>query len=408
MQQYTLTDQQLTNYAKVMVHFALNKGSGINKGETVFLVGNESAKPLYLAIYKEIILAGGNVLLHYLPDEFDRAHANLILVKNGSREQLDFFPAAFYEGVIASMDHHIVILSTAKMRELEGAPPENATAITNAMSQFFTMRGKKVAKGKCSWTMCHWGTPAAAQEAGLSEESYWKQIIDACYLDHPDPVEKWKEVQEEIMSFRAKLDALLIERVRVVSEGTDLHLTIGKDRTWLGGSGQNIPSFEVFTSPDWRGTNGHISFNQPLYYAGQRISGIQLFFENGVITEIKAAENQSALVALVTSDPDANKLGEFSLTDKRHSKIMNFMANTLFDENMGGEYGNTHIAVGRSFLEAFAGEAGLPDDVLHDLHGLNKCKKVHTDIISTANRTVTATLQNGNEVIIYKDGQFVI
>ena len=404
---YTLSDKRLRNYARIMVHFAPNRGAGIKKGETVYLLGNESAKPLFMAIYTEIVAAGGHVLPHYLPDEFDRFHVNREMAMRGDVDQLNFFPEPYYKGLVESMDHHIVILSTADMKALEGTPPGNSTLIVSAMMNFYEMRNEKVADGKCSWTMCHYGTPAAAAEAGLSEEDYWQQIIKACYLDDEDPIATWKRIQEEIGTIRAKLDALEIEKLHIVGDDVDLHLTIGKDRRWLGGSGQNIPSFEIFTSPDWRGTNGNICFNQPLYYLGKRISGIILTFKDGVVANAEAAENEDALLSMLAVE-DANKLGEFSLTDRRHSQITHFMANTLFDENTGGEFGNTHVAVGRSFIDAFAGDTKLPKHVLHEHFGLNRCMKVHTDMISTTNRTVTATLQNGKQVVIYENGQFTI
>ena len=92
-----------------------------------------------------------------------------------------------------------------------------------------------------------------------------------------------------------KLDALQIEKLHIKGDDVDLEMKIGKNRKWLGGDGKNIPSFEIFTSPDWRGTNGYITFNQPLYYSGKRISGVTLHFENGVVTASSATENEDAL-----------------------------------------------------------------------------------------------------------------
>lgn len=65
-------------------------------------------------------------------------------------------------------------------------------------------------------------------------------------------------------------------------------MQIGSDRKWLSGSGANVPSFEVFTSPDWRGTNGWIRFNMPLFYQGNVIKGIRLEFEDGLVTSATA------------------------------------------------------------------------------------------------------------------------
>ena len=184
-------------------------------------------------------------------------------------------------------------------------------------------------------------------------------------------------------------------------------MKIGKNRQWLGGTGRNVPSFEVFTSPDWRGTNGQITFNQPLYYSGKRISGVSLRFENGVVTASSAKENEDALKEMIAQE-NADKVGEFSLTDKRHSRITKFMATTLFDENVGGEFGNTHIALGNAYKDAFPGDISKVSNEEWSEMGYNSCPKVHTDIVSTTNRTVTAILGDNSERVIYKHGQFVL
>jgi aminopeptidase len=246
-----------------------------------------------------------------------------------------------------------------------------------------------------------------AAEAGLSLEAYWEQIIEACYLREDDPVSKWKNVQAEIETIKDKLDALEIEKLHIKGEDVDLHVQIGAARKWLSGGGKNIPSFEIFTSPDWRGTTGSIHFNQPLYYSGKRIAGVSLTFENGVVTSSTATENEDALKEMIAQE-NADKVGEFSLTDRRHSRITRFMATTLYDENMGGEFGNTHIALGNAYKDTFTGDMMAVTEEQWAEMGYNSCPKVHTDIISTSNRTVTATLGNGTEKIIYTDGQFTL
>lgn len=102
-----------------------------------------------------------------------------------------------------------------------------------------------------------------------------------------------------------------------------------------------------------------------------------------------------------------DRIGEYSLTDSRHSRITKFMAETLFDENMGGPYGNTHLALGMSYRDTYAGDVSKLTDAEADELGFND-SSVHTDIISTTKRTVTAHLKDGSEKVIYKDGQFVL
>jgi aminopeptidase len=214
-------------------------------------------------------------------------------------------------------------------------------------------------------------------------------------------------VQQEIETIKDKLDNLKIEKLFIKGANIDLEVKIGPNRKWLSGGGKNIPSFEIFTSPDWRGTNGHIYFNQPLYYSGKRISGVSLQFKDGLVVESSATENADALQEMIAQE-NADKAGEFSLTDKRHSRITKFMATTLFDENMGGEFGNTHIALGNAYKDTFPGDMSAVTTEEWAAMGYNACPKVHTDIISTEDRTVTALLGDGSVQVIYKEGMFVI
>ncbi|WP_240743193.1 aminopeptidase [Ilyomonas limi] len=402
-----LDDNLLKKYAQVMVRYALNNGEGINKGDTVFLVGQECSKDLFMAIAKAVYAAGGNLLTHYQPNNIRENSLARFLLENGSDEQISFFAKPYWQGIVDATDHILFIIAEPDIHVFEGLPSSKISMMNSARAPYMQMREQKEQAGKLSWSLCLYGTPSMAEEAGLTLEQYWEQIIEACYLREDDPVAKWKQVQQEIEDIKDKLDALAIEKLHINGEDVDLYVQIGKNRKWLSGGGKNIPSFEIFTSPDWRGTNGFIRFNQPLYYSGKRISGVSLRFENGVVVASSATENEDALKEMVAQE-NADKVGEFSLTDKRHSRITHFMATTLYDENMGGAFGNTHIALGNAYKDTFTGDMATITEAQWAEMGYNSCPKVHTDIISTSNRTVTATLSDGSEKVIYKDGEFVL
>jgi len=84
------------------------------------------------------------------------------------------------------------------------------------------------------------------------------------------------------------------------------------------------------------------------------------------------------------------------------------MATTLFDENVGGEFGNTHIALGNAYKDTYPGDISNVSTEEWNEMGYNLCPKVHTDIVSTTGRTVTAVLADNSEKVIYKDGMFVM
>jgi aminopeptidase len=134
---------------------------------------------------------------------------------------------------------------------------------------------------------------------------------------------------------------------------------------------------------------------------------VSLRFDDGVVVDSSASENEAALKEMIAQE-NADKVGEFSLTDRRHSRITKFMATTLFDENMGGEFGNTHIALGNAYKDTFTGNMAEVSEAQWAEMGYNSCPKVHTDIVSTSNRKVTATLRDGSSKVIYENGEFKV
>ncbi len=90
-------------------------------------------------------------------------------------------------------------------------------------------------------------------------------------------------------------------------------------------------------------------------------------------------------------DRGANKLGEFSLTDIRFSRIDRFMANTLYDENFGGTHGNCHVAVGASYSDTYAGDPKELTPETKKSLGFND-SALHWDLVNTEPKRVSARL----------------
>lgn len=403
---YTPSAKILENYANVLVNYALGGGKGIKKGDVVYVWAKECTKPLYVAVCEAIWKSGGHVIDGYTTNETARRGHSTDFYQNASDEQLDFFADKYWKGMVEQIDHQLAILGEADLHGMKGIDSGKVTRHAKAFKPYMDWRDAKENAGKLTWTLGLYGTEAMAQEANMSIEDYWRQIVKACFLDEVDPIAKWKEVSGQIKQFVDKLNALQVVSLQVVSRDCDLTIAMGKNRKWNGGGGRNIPSFEIFTSPDWRGINGWIRFNQPLYRYGRLITGIELKFSQGRVIESKAKTNEAALRQMIATE-NADKVGEFSLTDNRHSRIDRFMAETLYDENMGGEFGNTHIALGSSYHDCYDGDMTTMTKQDWEALGFND-SSVHTDMFSTVNRTVTAMLIDGSKQIIYKDGQFQI
>lgn len=339
--------------------------------------------------------------MRLLPTGFERDYYQL-----ASEKQLTFFPEQYLHTKADLLDHHIQIIAEPFPEELKEADPAKIIAARDSRKPYKDWLMAKENQGDFTWSIALWGDQAKADAVELSLEDYWQQIIQACFLDEDDPISRWQEVHQLQTEIKQKLNRMQIEEIHLESDDADLWLQIGANRCWCGGGGRNIPSFEIFTSPDWRGTRGWAKFNQPLFRYGNRIEQVKLEFEEGLVIGGEAETGEKILQAMLNS-PNADKLGEFSLTDKRMSRITHPMAEILFDENIGGKYGNTHIAIGSAYKECYAGERKGFDKKQWDELGFNDSAE-HTDFISTTNRKVTAILSDGSQKVIYKDGRFVI
>jgi len=388
----------------VLVDYALGGGEGVQAGEVVRVTAPESAKPLYLELCRAVWRAGGHVIGGYYPDEEQGMGGSKAFFELASNGQLEHFPDKYLRGLVDEMDHQVSVIAEADPHALETIDPARIMRRGVALRELMDWRGEKENAGRFSWTLGLYGTEAMAAEAEMGVEQYWEQIVHACFLDQEDPIARWREIGRTIERTREALDALDIARLHVEGEDADLWVSVGEGRRWLGGRGRNIPSFELFTSPDWRGTEGWIRFNQPLYRYGNLVKGISLRFEDGRVVESSAEQNEPVLREMIATE-GADKVGEFSLTDRRLSRITRFMAHTLYDENVGGPFGNTHIALGRSYQDAYAGDPAGVSTAEWERLGFNN-SSVHTDIVSTADRVVTAELRSGGERVIYRDGEF--
>jgi aminopeptidase len=401
---YELARLYVERYADLLINFALGGGAGIERGDVVRVTAPESAKPLYAELCRAVWRAGGHVLGEYRPDDDGQVNLTRDFYEIGGEKQHGFFPEIYSRGLMDQIDHLVFVRCAADPHALGDVDPARLLARQRAYGPLSEWQTAKESAGRFTWTVGLYGTEAMAAEAGLSIEGYWQEIIKACFLDQPDPKASWRRVLDQMRTYTDALDALPIDRLHVRGEDVDLWVSLGEKRRWIGGGGRNIPSFEIFTSPDWRGTEGWIRFSEPLYQYGSLITGIELAFHEGSLTRAAAAENEKLLLEMLATE-NANRVGEFSLTDARLSPITRFMADTLFDENVGGPFGNTHIAMGNSLQHCYDGN---PDELCAadwERLGFNE-SVVHTDIVSTTDREVVAVMRDGDRRTIYASGQF--
>lgn len=396
-----LTEKHLSRYADVVLWGLKTAKKGhIKKNDVILIRYDFSALRLTELLHEKLLQMNTNPILRQL--HTPTMEKNFFSFSN--TQQLCFIPPG-EEELFKNLNGNIIILSPQSLTHLSGIDPARLAKPVRARKYLRDILDHREEERLFSWTLCMYPTQALADHANMTLEQYSKQVAAACFLEHPDPISKWEKVYQKAQSVKKWLNRMKVKKYHIESKGVDLEITPGEHRKWIGISGHNIPSFELFLSPDWRGTNGKYCADQPSYRSGNYIQGIKVEFKDGIVVKASAENGDEFLKKQIAMDAGANKVGEFSLTDKSFSKINRFMANTLFDENYGGKYGNCHIALGSSYSDTYSGKVSELTKKMKQELGFND-SSLHWDIVNTEDKRVTAHLANGKTCVIYDNGSF--
>ena len=306
---------------------------------------------------------------------------------------------------MSRLNGSIFLYAPESITHLSDIDPQKIGKTAVAQKALRDIGNQREARGAFSWTLCVFPTAELAEHADRSLAEYTRQIVKSCFLNKMDPVSHWQDIYKNAQSIKKWLNSMDVDYFHVESDNIDLEIAPGEKRQWIGISGRNIPSFEIFVSPDWRTVRGAYYADQPSYRRGNRVEGVRLVFQKGRAIKVSADSGENFVKKQLAIDKGADKLGEFSLTDKRFSKINCFMANTLYDENYGGRYGNCHIALGASYSNTYAGDGKRLTPTRKRQLGFNE-SALHWDLVNTEKKSVTAHLKTGKTLVIYENGRF--
>jgi aminopeptidase len=237
-------------------------------------------------------------------------------------------------------------------------------------------------------------------------ERLWSQVAHICRLDLEDPLAAWNERLDRLVSAAAKLDNLPLDALHFHGPGTDLEIGLLPSARWQAARlrtaegithAANLPTEEVFTSPDPERVNGVVTSTKPLYTSGQLITGLRVRFEAGRAVAIDADEGAETLRALCARDAGAARLGEVALVD-RESRIG--ALGTVFYETLLDENAASHIALGQGF------DFAVPDEA--ERARMNS-SELHIDFMIGSNDVaVSGRRRDGSEVPLLRDGAWQI
>jgi aminopeptidase len=395
------TQEQLGKYADVLLWGLKSARTGrFKKGDIVLLQSDPAAVSLAEAIQSKLLGMGVNPVVR-IGGTFGMERN---FFQKANKRQLAFI-APGEKVLYENLHGRIYLHAPDSLTHLQGIDSKKIGRALIARKPLRDITEKREEKGLYGWTLCAYPTPEPARQAGLSLQRYATQIIKACYLDLDDPVKEWNAIYRRMAIIKQWLNSLPVKAFRIESANMDLTVTPGNHRQWLGISGHNIPSFEIFLSPDWRGTEGIYYADQPSFRSGNYVEKVRLTFRRGSVVKVTAGKGHDFARKQIAMDRGAGRVGEFSLTDRRFSRIDRFMANTLFDENFGGRYGNCHIALGDSYSDTYDGDPSRLTKAIKKKLGFND-SALHWDLVNTEKKTVTAHLKTGEKVLIYEDGIF--
>jgi aminopeptidase len=236
----------------------------------------------------------------------------------------------------------------------------------------------------------------------------WRDVIHVCRLDEPDPAAAWVARIDEIWQRAQRLDELDLDALHFEGPGTDLTVGLLPSSRFAkeGGAAHtrtgvrhmpNLPTEEMYTTPDPERTEGVVAATKPLDVSGSVVDGLRVRFEGGRVVEIEADSNADALRVRVATDEGASRLGEVALVDResRIGKLGRVFFNTLLDENAA-----SHLALGDAYAVPIADPADLPR--------INE-SAIHIDfMIGSDDVTVTGRTKDGRDVMVMRDGSWQI
>jgi aminopeptidase len=367
-----MKDQRAEALAQILVRYSTK----VQKGDVCIIASTTPAEPLALAVYEEVLRAGGLPIVQLAPDGATASFYEL-----ASDEQLDWVsPPALWAAENA--DVRIGIMADSNPRELSQADPKKQGRAQKARRPLLDMTMKRAAAGEHRWALTLFPTHAYAAEANMSLAQYEDFYYSACLATDPEPVTAWARQSDEVKRLAEWIQGK--EEVHITAPGTDIKLGVA-GRRFIPCTGEhNMPDGEFFTGPVEDAVDGEVSFSFPASYGGREVTGVRFRFEGGKVVDASAERGEDYLLEMLDTDEGARRLGELGIGT--NYGIATGTKEILLDEKIGG---TVHMAIGASYPES---------------GGVNE-SAVHWDMVCDL-RQGGAIVVDGVE--LQRDGRFVV
>jgi aminopeptidase len=363
-------DERLEAYADL----AVRVGANVQVGQTVFLTTQIEHAPLARALTRAAYRAGAR----YVDVRYRDDHVRHAMIDLGPDEALTHSPE-WMKQLYRAMEGGAQLWTTGEpepelMNDLDGervgrARMKEVVEIIREQMVQRSLNWSGVAYPSEGWATQIYGEPDV--------ERLWEAVAFCTRLDEADPVQAWRDHMARLEGRGKVLTELQLDAVHYTGPGTDLTVGLNPNARWMSALFRtrdgieyvpNMPTEEVFTTPDCRRAEGTIRSSRPLVLDGDIIEGLRLTVKDGKIVDVQADKGAGIVRGQLEIDDRAAYFGELALVDgtSRVGRTKTTFFDTLYDENA-----TCHIAYGFGVPEVFDGDPG---------DGMN-ISGVHTDFM---------------------------
>lgn len=394
-----MREDAVQRLAELIVRF----GANVQPGQVVAVGAEPGKEPLARAVAAAAYAAGAK----FVDVAYFDLHVKRARIERAPEDTLDYVPPWYGERLQQISDLHgarIGLTGPVAPGLLDDLDPER---VSRDQLPFLKETIEVVNARTTNWCAAPCPTPAWAQltfpdlspDAAL--DRLWEEILHVCRLDEPDPVAAWRERAETLVGVASRLTERRFAAVRFVGPGTDLTVGLLPSSSWIAARFEtvdglvhmpNLPSEEIFTTPDPARVDGHVTSTKPLVVGGTIIRGLRVTFEGGVATRIDADEGADVMRGITRRDEGASRLGEVALVDGegRIGPLGTVFYDTLLDENAA-----SHIALGSAYAMCVGDE---------DADAIN-ASAIHIDfMIGSPEVDVLGVTASGDEVPVLTGG----
>ncbi|MGI6523734.1 MAG: aminopeptidase [Bdellovibrionota bacterium] len=405
-------EESLEKYARLLIR----AGCNLKADQELFIASDIANSDLVRKLVKEAYEQGAKDVIVRYTDEV----VSKISYDSKPLAAFEIFPdwQALLQNGVAKRGAALLFITAEDPKAFAGVDQKKIATFRKAAHTACKDWRNGIDFGKNVWCIAGAASPAWAKQVfpNLTEakaiEKLWQAIFTTTRVNTPDPIAAWKAHKNSFTVRKAWLNKQKFDRLHYKNSlGTDITVGLTAASNWRDVGAEtvdgtyffkNIPTEEIYTSPDRNRADGVVFSSMPLNHCGTLIENFSITFKDGRITDYRAEKGYDTLKEIIEIDEGAKHLGEVALVPYnnpiRETGVL--FLNTLFDENA-----SCHMAIGRGFPDCYSGGLEMTKEELLAA-GIND-SVTHVDfMLGTKDLNITGIKSDGTEVAIFRNGDW--